>query len=235
MKLHNINTSSLRMALRAACLALTVTALCSCGDFYTYEEDELQEKPTMTLYRDTIDIMAGDSCRLIAFIMPVNVGNVGVEWYSVDDSIATVSGDSLVAVKAGACKVVARSAVDESVADTCLVRVMKPWKGVPQGEYMNETVVYADISVHGQRPGESLMVGAFVGEELRATPKLMNWNGHEYYVFRISGRRDVVLGETIEFRAFDRRKYQLERFSYQVKFDGQSHGTLSNLVSLVIE
>ena len=179
--------------------------------------------------------MAGDSCRLIAFIMPVNVGNVGVEWYSVDDAIAKVSGDSLVAVKAGACKVVARSAVDESVADTCLVRVMKPWKGVPQGEYMNETVVYADIKVHGQRPGESLMVGAFVGEELRATPKLMNWNGHEYYVFRISGRRDVVLGETIEFRAFDRRKYQLERFSYQVNFDGQSHGTLSNLVSLVIE
>ena len=161
MKLQHLSSSSLSLARVAACLLLTAAALCSCGDFYTYEEDDSQQKPTMVLYRDTIDILAGDTCRLIAFVMPAVSGDVGVEWESDADSIATVTGDSLLALKAGVCKVVARSVVDATVADTCLVRVVGPWRD-QKGEYMNETVVYADISVHGRQPSDMLLVGAFV-------------------------------------------------------------------------
>lgn len=234
MKLQHLSSSSLSLARVAACLLITAAALCSCGDFYTYEEDDSQQKPTMVLYRDTIDILAGDTCRLIAFVMPAVSGDVGVEWESDADSIATVTGDSLLALKAGVCKVVARSVVDATVADTCLVRVVGPWRD-QKGEYMNETVVYADISVHGRQPSDMLLVGAFVAGELRGVPVRQEWKGIPYYVFRISGRRDVVLGETIKFRAIDRSTFKLYEFDYEVEFDGQSHGTLSNLVSLRID
>ena len=208
-------------------------ALSSCGEFF--EPTEATMPTTMTLSSHDVTLMVGDTCIIRPLFTPDSISNQAVFWMTADQQVARfLNIDTLVAVTQGSTQAIAISVTDYHKADTCRVSVISRWDLTANFDYPEDMVIYADIRVHGQPVSDDMLIGAFCGNELRGLGKTMERSGVRYTLIRVWGPY-AMSNETIVFRCYDRRRYTLEEFSEALSFDGESHGSPSQLLRLTIE
>ena len=219
---------------RIALALVSALTLTSCGlvDMEDQEELPLTE---MHLQRDTLYLMVGDQFTLQPVLTPDSVTIDDVFWSSSADSVLSISNNVFTGVSEGWSLVRALS-VSRQLEDSCHVCVMRRWENTER-EYPYEMMVYANVSVHGQpfNP-ETMVLGAFVDDEMRGAGQLMEWKGKQYVRFRIGSDIKFVdsegIEETVTFRVYYKQQLRYEEFPRELNFDGEAHGTLSSLFSL---
>lgn len=211
-------------------------SLASCGLMEMDEQTDVVATQ-MTLQRDTLYIMVGDRLELHPVFTPDSVTVSDVLWTSSADSVLTVSNNVFTGMSEGWSTVRAVS-VQRHLEDSCHVYVMKRWESMAR-EYPYEMMVYAAVTVHGQpfNP-ETMMLGAFVDDEMRGAGELMEWKGRQYVRFRIGSDMAYYdpdgIEETVTFRVYHRQELRYETFTQTILYDGEAHGSLSNLVELTL-
>jgi hypothetical protein len=211
-------------------------SLASCGLMEMDEQTDVVATQ-MTLQRDTLYIMVGDRLELHPVFTPDSVTVSDVLWTSSADSVLTVSNNVFTGMSEGWSTVRAVS-VQRHLEDSCHVYVMKRWENTAR-EYPYEMMVYATVTVHGQpfNP-ETMMLGAFVDDEMRGAGELMEWKGRQYVRFRVGSELPFYnpdgIEETVTFRVYHRQELRYETFTQTILYDGEAHGSLSNLFPLTL-
>lgn len=224
------------MKIRHIIILLWSLAVVACGDFWTLDTDDVAKGSEMQLTRRTVTIMQGDQYAIPVRFSPDSlVNNKTIYWETEDSEIAIFRDDTLVALSPGLTRAIATSTVDR-LTDTCEVRVI-PRIEVEYGEFMYDMMVYASVTLHG-RPltvenADSVIVGAYVGEQLRGIGQMHRERDIDYMALRIGSYRPS--GERVRLRCYYRGQALLEWFPDTLAFDGETHGTLSDLLPLVIE
>ncbi len=125
-------------------------------------------KPTgVTLNKSSVDLMTGESTKLIATVTPSNTSYPDVTWTSSDESVATVSDGAVKAVGAGTAKITAKTNVGGYSA-SCAVTVTKNTKVITL--YFKNTsnwttpCAYAWDSTNGNKSN-----AAWPGEKMTST------------------------------------------------------------------
>lgn len=217
----------------ACCLLAAAQLFTSCGELFDVDDSGGAMPSAMSISRDTVDIMPGDSLRLSVSFSPTEPDNRGVMWMSLDSGVASMAGDTLVARTTGETVVTALSA-DGLLPDSCVVNVMSPWR-IERSDFFYDTIVYADIKVCGRELGDGIAVGAFVDGELRGIAEARQAKGRSYALIRVYGPTGSGDEDTITFRCYDRRNVLLRHFSVGIPFDGETHGSLAHPVELHLE
>lgn len=217
-----------------ALLALLPFLTASCGLMEMDEQADIVATQ-MSLQRDTLYTMVGDRIELTPVFTPDSVTVGDVLWTSSADSVLSVSNNVFTALSEGWALVRAVS-VMRHLEDSCRVCVMRRWNSTAR-EYPYEMMVYATVTVHGQpfNP-ETMMLGAFVDDEMRGAGELMEWKGQQYVRFRVGSDISYYdpdgLDETVTFRVYYRQELRYETFPQTIGFDGEAHGTLSSLFEI---
>lgn len=235
---------------RTAAAALAVAlATASCGDLFDYQ-------PTVSPYKMTFDrheywIMAGDTGRIIPLFDPDTISNMTIYWMSADHDVVTFDDNDLVAVGQGETTVTGVS-TEYQIYDTCHVYVMPQWQVDDTQGYAFDMVVYARVTRDGQPLNDRQVVAAFCGKEVRAVGERRRVGDIDFTLFRIYSRynplgpfnpdwnpQDPVYPyepeeqpEAIEFRLYDHATQEMLTAGHTITFDGEAHGTLSNLYEI---
>lgn len=77
----------------------------------------------ITLDKTAASVALGSTTKLTATIAPTTATTKTITWTSSDESIATVSGGTVTAVKCGTCTITATSASNTSISATCEITV----------------------------------------------------------------------------------------------------------------
>ena len=103
--------------------------------------------------------------------------------------------------------------------------------------YPYDMVIYASVNVHGtmltKENCDSVIIGAYVNEELRGIGQMERRHDVDYMVIRVWS--PYRKGDQVELRCYFRGQARAELFSDTFTFDGEMHGTLSNLYPLVLD
>lgn len=217
-----------------ACLMALSTLLAACGDFWDGGEPVAARK--MTLGRRVVNMMVGDRYRIPVLFEPDELSNRSVWWLTEDQDIAVIENDTVIAVGEGLTLAFALSVSDRQL-DSCWVNVLPVFYLNPKN-YPYDMVVYADVNVHGHQytkdDEDSLIVAAFINNELRGIGKMRQWQGKDYMEIRIWNDDNATL-DLVELRCCYIGKALIEIFPEYFFFDGDAHGTLSNLVKLYLD
>jgi len=171
-------------------------SLFSCGDYW--EAGDPKSAGTMTLARDTIDLMVGDSFKIPVTFSPDSLSNSEVWWDMDDEEIVTFRNDTIVAMQQGSTRVTATS-VSDRLTSSCIVNVWPRWYDNPH-RYPYDMVIYANITIDGEPIGDNVFVGAFINNELRGVARTTELNGHRYTVIRVWSENYTSY---IRFRHYD--------------------------------
>ena len=196
--------------------------LFGCGDFW--EASEPQSAGTMTLQRDTIDLMVGDSFKIPVVFSPDSLSNQTV-WWSIDgDEIIALHNDTVVAVEPGTTLVTATS-VSDRLTSSCVVNIWPRWYDILH-KYPYDMVIYANITIDGEPLGDDVYVGAFIGDELRGVAKKLEWNGHPYTLIRVWSDDEINI---LRFRYYIPKTATMVEDKYRMLFTAHDiYGTPSN-------
>jgi hypothetical protein len=189
----------------------------------------------MALSHDSVYMMLDDTITLSPVFNPDSVTNKEMFWWSDVDSIVYADGNDLIAAAEGITYVRGMS-VQHRLEDSCYVYVMPRWEVSPY-DYPFEIVVYADVKIGGETPSEDILIGAFKGKEFRGIGKWKEWKGKKYMEIRAYSYYDEIhdgKSEKINFLYYDKKNLRVQRFTQSISFDGETHGTLSNLFELSI-
>ncbi len=221
-------------------LLICLTALfASCGLIDMDTDENVQQAYELSMERDTVYAMVGNRFVVHPIFTPEVVSNVEIFWYTDNDSIIRIVNDTVVAVGEGEAYLHGIS-VQDAKEDSTLVIVMPGWQYDPYN-WPYETVVYADVRVDGNPISDEMLVGAFVGNECRGIGERKEWNGTRYIQFRIGSESfsypdptsdDVFINETIRFVLYDPETHMLRELDETMTFDGETHGTISNLYKM---
>jgi hypothetical protein len=215
-------------------LIFTLT-LYSCGDFWTADTANISDGRQMGLERYVVTILEGEQYAIPVWFTPDSLYNATVYWETEDDDIATFHNDTLLALTPGLTRVFATSTIDR-LSDTCWVQVL-PHPQMDWGDFPYEMMLYASVSLHG-RPltvenQDSVIIAAYVDDDLRGVGQMREAKGREYFVMRIGAYRPS--GDQLRLRCYYRGRALAEWFPQVLSFDGEALGTLSNLFPLVID
>ena len=199
-------------------VGLWVVGLASCGEYWTAGDPVDAGK--MTLARESIDLMVGDSYEIPVIFEPQELSNDAVSWMMDNTSIATVYNGMVKAVAEGTTTVYALS-VSNMLTATCQVNVWPRWFNNPHN-YPYDMVVYANITLHGQPLPDNAYLGAFIHGELCGVAQTQEWNGHRYTYIRIWN--DQPSGGIITFRHYDPTTATMQEHRFWMDFDGDVHG-----------
>ena len=189
----------------------------------------------MSLNYDSVYMMLDDTITLSPVFNPDSVTNKEMFWWSDADSIVYADGNDLIAAAEGITYVRGMS-VQHRLEDSCYVYVMPRWEVSPY-DYPFEIVVYADVKIGGETPSEDILIGAFKGAEFRGIGKWKEFAGKKYLEIRAYSLYDEVhdgKSEKINFLYYDKKNLRVQRFKQSISFDGETHGTISNLFELSI-
>lgn len=84
----------------------------------------------VSLDRDDISLVAGESATLVATVTPSDAGNRGVSWSSSDSSVASVDGDGVVVAAKSGTATITVTTDEGGHSASCVVRVSTPVSGV---------------------------------------------------------------------------------------------------------
>ena len=215
-------------------IALTMSAS-SCADLF--DMDDAIVPSEMTLDTHAVTLMVGDSCVIKPIFTPDSLSNNVVFWMSLDPEVASfVSGDTLVGRSIGSTEALAISVTDYTRADTCAVEVIDHWD-LPIEDFPHETIVYANVLIHGQPPTDDDVIAAFYQGEVRGIGQMFEMRGHSVMRIRIAGDfvdDDDLEQNSVAFRCYRKHEHQLLTFPQWIYFDGESHGTPSSPLQLQI-
>ena len=107
-----------------------ITATTVVGSYEAFCNVTVEPAPTIrvdriTLDRDNMTLTTGDTGRLTHTISPANATNKDVRWLSDNESVATVTGGVVTAVRAGSANIAVET-VDGGHRASCQVRVVGP-------------------------------------------------------------------------------------------------------------
>lgn len=208
----------------------------SCGDFYTFEESESTDGLTMRVERDTAYVMVGDRMPMHVNFSPQAPEGLPVYWLPVseDTAVAFVVNDTLMALCEGEMDMVAFGAAG-TLRDTCHVIVIDRWQADPRDAWQ-DMVYYARVTVGGRDFDPSQMiVAAFNGSTVAGIGEWKEWAGIGYVQLRVFLDTESLpdsVRAPITVRCYDRSTFSVYRSSDDLYFDGEAHGTLSNLLPL---
>ena len=226
----------IRYIARCALLAGVAAGTTSCADLFDMPEAVVPT--TMTLETHEVTLMVGDSCVVHPIFNPDTVTNEVIFWMSLNPDVAAfVSADTLVGMSVGETGAVAISVTDRSQIDTCAVNVIDHW-ALPEEDFPHETIVYANVLIHGAPPADGDVIAAFVGGEVRGIGQMFEMRGHSVMRIRIAGdfvEPDEMEQQSVAFRVYSRSRHQLETFPQWIYFDGETHGTPSQPLLLQIQ
>lgn len=232
----SISTSILRLIMICAPLVGGGAGgglLCSCGDYYVSGDPIVTRK--MTLGRKMINLTVGDRYMIPVLFDPDTLTNRTVWWHTEDPDVAVFEQDSVVGIGEGLTLVYALS-VSERQLDSCWVNVLPLYYMNPY-QYPYDMLIYADVNIHGHHytaaDEDSLIIAAYVDNELRGIGKMMEWQGMSYMEIRVWS--PVRYGEEVRLHCYYRGQGLAERFPDVFEFDGNAYGTLSNLYPLVLD
>jgi hypothetical protein len=179
--------------------------------------------------------VVGDSYDIPVEFSPAELSNNAVYWRSMDDAIATFHNGTLVGMAEGMTRAYAFSTIDR-LRDTCVVCVLPDFYVAP-GNYPYDMVVYASVNLHGTMlttdNANSVVIGAYVGDQLRGVGKMQRHHDTDYLLLRIWS--PYSYGEELSLRCYYRGQARAEVFPDVIVFDGEHLGTLSNLYPLVLD
>lgn len=223
---------------RSLCMMAATLLYVSCGLIDMELGEGTQYAYDMTLEYDSIYVRIGDSVLIKPVFVPDSVSNSEVLYLSEDENVATIVNDTVVAMASGEVLVTAMSVLG-GIADTCKVYVMEPWELNPM-DFANDMVVYATATVDGKPfDPETMLFAAFAGPEFRGMGELKEINGIRFLQFRIYGELDLeTMGpnpyEMIRFGCYNKTDYSFRYMDQYLFFDGETHGTPSNLYELTV-
>lgn len=209
-------------------------SLGSCGIIDFDFDENIDHKSVMHLDHDEVYVMVGDQFSLTPVFEVDSLSNTAVYFVSLDNEVVTMTDNVATAVGEGETYITALSVMSNSL-DSCLVHVMPVWQVTPSN-YAYETLVYADIDVNGKPyDPKTMVVAAFMNNECRAVGEPMETAGVKYTRFRVYGTTPSGYGngsDEIQFRVYLREKLDYEFFQQRLDFDGETHGSLTNLFKL---
>ncbi len=241
---------------RILLLAVVAVQLASCGllDFDVDETGVLT--PTeMYLEQDTFYVMRGETFSLHPVFTPDTVNITDLYMLPMHNDIVTVCGaDKLEAIGEGSTKIYIIS-VSARIQDSCMVFVSAPWLK-EERVWPYETVFYANVTLNGEPLPEGMEVAAFVGNECRGKGVKKSAYGINYWQFRVGS--DILYDDNsdwddgyceddeydaedigdgpyrpqINFRVYDQTHHKLYTTAIHAFFDGETHGTLSELFEI---
>ena len=215
------------------CLALLV--LTSCGDFWESEPAAMVTAQQMQLERRLVTLVEGDRYVIPVSFTPDSLHNATVYWESMDTAVVRFVDDTLHAVAQGLTQAVAFTTIDR-LRDTCWVQVIGPMS-YEYGRYANDMLVYASVDVRGKHLTvdncDSLVIGAFVGDQLRGVGRMLRERDIDYMALRVESA--LGYGEPFTVRCYHRGQARFDQFPDTLTFTGESLGRLSSLYPLVIE
>ena len=248
--LHKYILPFLGRGLGVGSFLLLCSLMTSC-EFFDIDEEGMGIATEMTLDHDTIYVMQGDTFSIKPTFTPDDLEVADLFFLPVHDDVVAVRGDYLEAVGTGATQICYGS-ISASIIDTCMVYVMAPWTQRWR-TWPYETVFYAHVTVGGQPLTEDMELAAFVGDECRATGVQKSAYDISFWQLRVGtdklyneddwgddGEDDEYDAENvgnnylphINFRCYDHRHHRLYTTSVNCTFDGETHGTLSNLFEI---
>ncbi len=209
--------------------------LSSCGEFWTVDTDNATKGVEMQLDRRVVTIMEGERYAIPVTFSPDSLVNKTIFWEIENNEIAVFRNDTLIALTPGLTRAIATSTVDR-LSDTCWVKVM-PRMEIAYGFFEYDMMLYASVTLHGRaltiENADSFLVGAYVGEQLRGIGQVRRQHDIDYLVMRIGAHRPE--GDRIRLRCYYRGRALAEWFPDTLRFNGETLGTLSQLVPLVLD
>ena len=198
------------------------------------EEVLVQE---LHLDRDTLWIMVGDEFSLQPSFKPDSVSIPSVIWTTSASNVLSIEDGVFRGTGVGWAQVHARS-ITANIEDSCMVCVMRRWEDASK-LFPYEMMVYASVTVNGKAfDPETMIIGAFVDGDMRGVGSLEKWKDSSYVRFRIGSELRYVdpngFSETVSFRVYYKKELRYEEFPQTLDYDGETHGTLSNLFTLKI-
>jgi hypothetical protein len=208
----------------------------SCGDYLDMTTKEPVQVDSISLPQRVITLFEGDRYAIPVVVKPDSAfTSTSFYWQSANDSVAMFLNDSLWALREGVTQAFVRTATGDH-SDTCTVCVLPPLFVEP-GLYPYDMVIYASVNVHGTKitreNADQYPVAAYVRNELRGIGQMHEAGGNEYMVIRVWSPYES--GEQVTLRCYERPQARCELFPDTLTFDGERHGTLSDLYPLTFD
>ncbi|MBR1412950.1 MAG: hypothetical protein IJ577_07480 [Prevotella sp.] len=213
------------------CLLTLLPLLTGCGEFYEFDQQEAIAAGEMTLGRQSVDLMVGDRFEIPVMFQPETLSNEAVFWLSDNEDVVKFEDNTLLAVGEGTAVVTVISVSGQYQA-TCTVNVHPVWSFNPNA-YAYDMVFYANVTVHGEQFSDDMYLVAYCDDEIRGIAQIREDKGIRYVLIRVYS--NFTEGDEIQFKVYKRNSALVEVFPDVVVFDGESHGSLSNLYPLSIE
>ncbi len=228
-------------------IGIAATALMiSCGDLFDF--DATVSPYHMTFDRHEYYIMEGDTGDIVPLFDPDTISNMTIYWMSDNPAVASFADNRLIAMSQGETTVTGVS-IEYQIFDTCHIYVMPRWDYIDTEGYAYDMVVYADVKYNNEPIQYWQTVGAFSEGELRGVGVQKTFNGISYMQFRIYSMfnphepydshsnpqnplypdDELKEPEVIKFRLYDHHTTQMIELNDSIIFDGESHGSLSEL------
>lgn len=220
----------------------------SCVELIEMEGD-MENPLQVSLPFHEFDLMVGDSVTLVPVLKPDTAG-VNYYWFTRDEDSqrlraigrhlkALEEGDVTLFVKAMTPDEMADDVITPtSVVDSCVVHIFQ-WEPMPEGHYPYDMVLYCTLSIDGVDITNELLLGqtelvALVDGEVRGKAEVLDATvGGQVINFlclRISSPEPA--GEEVTLQCYMHGTIHRIILDQKLTFDGESHGTLSNLVKL---
>ena len=228
----------MKKIVRFTAMLLAFASLNACG---LMELEEQTDFPVteMSLERDTFYLMVGDQFTLTPQFVPDTVTIDDVFWMSSANDVLSVQDNVFTGQTPGWVTLKAIS-VSHQLEDSCQVLVLRRWENNSY-EYPYEMMVYANVTVHGQPfDPETMLLAAYAEGQLRGVGRLRESNGIQYVSFRVGSELSGFdpdpegYNEKVTFRVYYKNRLLMEEFPQTLYFDGEAHGSLTNLYTLAL-
>lgn len=184
-------------------LMLLAAGFCSCDEIFELEETKAPS--AVSIDRDELVLMVGDTCRLAAELTGSYTSPL-IYWTSIDEDKAKVLSDgSVVALSPGDARIVVMSVSDTEVRDTAVAHIMDI-PAVKETDFRYDMPVYAAVDGVNIEKNSSRRIMAYCGSELRGVSRILmvtDGNGQNHYCFLIRVMSNTQTGDVLSFRYYD--------------------------------
>ena len=184
-------------------LMLLAAGFCSCDEIFELEETKAPS--AVSIDRDELVLMVGDTCRLAAELTGSYTSPL-IYWTSIDENKARVLSDgSVVALSPGDARIVVMSVSDTEVRDTAVAHIIDI-PTVKETDFRYDMPVYATVEGVIIEKNSSRRIMAYCGSELRGVSRILmvtDGNGQNHHCFLIRTVSNTQTGDVLSFRYYD--------------------------------
>lgn len=198
-------------------------------------DDVAVNAASMHLEHDEVWVMERDTFHINPVFTPSDVTISDLYWAVDNEDVAMVVDNDVIALNRGDANLTGIS-VSKRLTSGCIIHVLPFWSQPSDADYPYETVVYADATVNGEPLDTTRYVlGAFCDDICRGVAQLHDVRGKRYVSIRIGSNSPMNESgdlEFIVFRCYDREELRMYYCGACVFADGETHGTLSELMKM---